>query len=576
MPLMAISFLASCNKTKQYTVTFDSNGGSEVPSQKIDENKCATEPKSPTRNEDDIGTYSFHEWQLEGVAFDFNTPITKDITLKADWNITHKYSVAVGTHSHLLFTTTDGKDLSSIKAIEGQDFTFKMNLVEESNATIYKLPTQLSIFIGDSKYPLAKGVTITETVPNQEANVTIAANQITNNIKINGSATPINYYEIKIHNYNVKIDSSDYDPQNPYAEPNQDKVITFIQDEKYALPTSENIALQIDGKDWINPKDSGDCSYDENTHKLTINANKVNSNVTIVVGSPDYSLLENFSWDEINDCSVSGYAPALFKVGEEKTIEVNDIDQKVRIIDFNHDDLMEKEGKAGITFEFVNLLSDSDGYSLATLWDTRQGESTINYDYLKSDLRYALDGKGERNLVRWYKKGSTASSVSNEKVFDMLPYDLQDYIKPVKKLVGISKPWWRTYDTKDYEAKIFVLTRSEMTTSIAQHTIKEGTTYQYYIDHDNDSSRIKYQIKGIEGATSEPEMIYDLGYYAESYAGYNNPTNDNGGFYWLTSPCTHRAHIACRVNDCGGIDNELENNITIYRTALPIAPAFCI
>ena len=92
MPLMAISFLASCNKTKQYTVTFDSNGGSEVPSQKIDENKCATEPKSPTRNEDDIGTYSFHEWQLEGVAFDFNTPITKDITLKADWNITHKYS----------------------------------------------------------------------------------------------------------------------------------------------------------------------------------------------------------------------------------------------------------------------------------------------------------------------------------------------------------------------------------------------------------------------------------------------------------------------------------------------------
>ena len=65
---------------KAYTVTFNSDGGSKVDNQLVVENKVATKPKNPTRT-----GYKFIEWQLNGQAYNFSTPVTKDITLKAKW-----------------------------------------------------------------------------------------------------------------------------------------------------------------------------------------------------------------------------------------------------------------------------------------------------------------------------------------------------------------------------------------------------------------------------------------------------------------------------------------------------------
>ena len=66
---------------KKYTVTFDANGGTSVAKQSnIEEGKTATKPKDPTRT-----GYTFQGWLLNGNKFDFNTKITSNITLKADW-----------------------------------------------------------------------------------------------------------------------------------------------------------------------------------------------------------------------------------------------------------------------------------------------------------------------------------------------------------------------------------------------------------------------------------------------------------------------------------------------------------
>ncbi len=66
---------------KVYTVTFDSNGGSDVAAQKVEEGKKATKPTAPTKAD-----YVFKYWTLDGDnEFDFNTAITKDITLTALW-----------------------------------------------------------------------------------------------------------------------------------------------------------------------------------------------------------------------------------------------------------------------------------------------------------------------------------------------------------------------------------------------------------------------------------------------------------------------------------------------------------
>jgi hypothetical protein len=63
-------------KIKKYTVSFNSNGGSAVPSQSVNYNSKASMPESePTKT-----GYDFDGWD-----FDFNTPITKNITIKAKW-----------------------------------------------------------------------------------------------------------------------------------------------------------------------------------------------------------------------------------------------------------------------------------------------------------------------------------------------------------------------------------------------------------------------------------------------------------------------------------------------------------
>ena len=66
-----------------YTVTFNTNGGTEVASQKIESGKTATEPTAPTKD-----GFTFGGWYTDSdftTAFSFSTEITANITLYAKW-----------------------------------------------------------------------------------------------------------------------------------------------------------------------------------------------------------------------------------------------------------------------------------------------------------------------------------------------------------------------------------------------------------------------------------------------------------------------------------------------------------
>lgn len=68
-----------------YTVSFNSNGGSFVTDQIIGEGRTVNRPQNPVRT-----GYDFTSWFIdEGltIEYDFNTPVTQDITLYAKWNI---------------------------------------------------------------------------------------------------------------------------------------------------------------------------------------------------------------------------------------------------------------------------------------------------------------------------------------------------------------------------------------------------------------------------------------------------------------------------------------------------------
>ncbi len=67
-----------------WKVKFDSDGGSKVATQAVENNGTATKPADPTKTD-----YSFDGWFAVGAstAFDFTTPITEDVNLKAQWKV---------------------------------------------------------------------------------------------------------------------------------------------------------------------------------------------------------------------------------------------------------------------------------------------------------------------------------------------------------------------------------------------------------------------------------------------------------------------------------------------------------
>lgn len=66
--------------TIKFTVSFDTDGGNEIPNEIVEKYGKVSEPDEPTKS-----GYDFVCWLLNGEEFDFNTKITKDIKLVAKW-----------------------------------------------------------------------------------------------------------------------------------------------------------------------------------------------------------------------------------------------------------------------------------------------------------------------------------------------------------------------------------------------------------------------------------------------------------------------------------------------------------
>ena len=72
----------AANVYNKAIVSFDSVGGTAIDPQEIVKGNVAEEPEDPTK----IG-YDFVGWFLDDEEFDFETPVTEDITLVAEWEV---------------------------------------------------------------------------------------------------------------------------------------------------------------------------------------------------------------------------------------------------------------------------------------------------------------------------------------------------------------------------------------------------------------------------------------------------------------------------------------------------------
>lgn len=95
--------------TKTYTVTFDSQGGSEVSSQRVNEGEKATAPEAPTKE-----GFTFDAWYTStdyATRWDFSKDIViKDLTLYARWAV-NSFTVT--------FNTNGGSAIDAMEVAEG-------------------------------------------------------------------------------------------------------------------------------------------------------------------------------------------------------------------------------------------------------------------------------------------------------------------------------------------------------------------------------------------------------------------------------------------------------------------------
>ncbi len=164
-----------------YTVTYDSKGGTAVAEQKITSGEKTTAPTAPTRK-----GYTFNGWYSDAeykTTFNFNTAITKNITLYAKWEA-NKYTVKFdanggqgkmedqqfaydqeGNLNNNTFTRTgytfagwgETKEAQTAKYANGEKVK---NLAESGNKTLYAVWTQNQNYT--VKFDSKGGTSVTE------------------------------------------------------------------------------------------------------------------------------------------------------------------------------------------------------------------------------------------------------------------------------------------------------------------------------------------------------------------------------------------------------------------------------
>ena len=144
----------SVHVTEEYTVTFNAYGGFPTPNeQHVKSGEKAVLPAEPT-----LKGHTFAFWYLgddeeNATAYDFNTPVTENITLTAKWNI-NKYTVT--------FNSYGGTPVPPAQEVE-----YGLTATEPATAPTKTGYTFDGWYLGDEKYDFSDAV---------EQNITLYAN----------------------------------------------------------------------------------------------------------------------------------------------------------------------------------------------------------------------------------------------------------------------------------------------------------------------------------------------------------------------------------------------------------------
>lgn len=139
-----------------HTVTFDTNGGNAITPQTVDDKGKAKEPTAPTRD-----SWTFAGWYLNGVKYDFTTPVTQDITLKAGWKRVAPSMEFKDMHKRISAGSKSGQ----------QKLTLDVKGTEETNTSTLTSTTMRNTVISD---PLSEWVDPVGLVDGKGTGITVS------------------------------------------------------------------------------------------------------------------------------------------------------------------------------------------------------------------------------------------------------------------------------------------------------------------------------------------------------------------------------------------------------------------
>lgn len=305
------------------------------------------------------------------------------------------------------------------------------------------------------------------------------------------------------------------------------------------------------------------------------------SSLTCAYGetTPQYPTNVGWVWYEDQD-----YLNGLTSedIGTTNVVIVNGVGHVVRLIGVDED--VDNSGTPiHTTWEFANLISDENGYSLGTYWNDTNSKTDANDNYFNSSVRAALVGEGA-GTANWFQYFGTehdeddnlhfSDYYANQNVLeDMLPDELVAELKTPVKPINVYNSGAKAWEEQTLEDKLFLLAYKE----IGQKSGGEAsaTPYAYYENGFEESElRIKQQVRGRDGARTTTFKTDALDGRFEgdkyNYAGFNSATEGEGGWYLLRSP--YITHTSIYTVGTRGLSNFYDCRYN----AGAVAPAFCI
>ena len=231
------------DKFGEVKVTFNSNGGSLVTAQTIKSGEKATEPTAPTKENSE-----FVEWQLNGVKYDFNSAVTKNILLVAKWNDEVSYEITV---------KLEDKDYTA-KVLDGQ-----------------------TIKLEDFKFPEKEGKKVKlYTEDEKEYDMT---SKVTAELKLTGKYVDVKTYTVTFNsNGGSKVDAMKVEEGEKIEEPKSTRdgyVLDgwYLNDQKFdfTTPITKSITLKAKWNDGT--KVTVTFNVDEKAYKTV----QVKENTTV-------------------------------------------------------------------------------------------------------------------------------------------------------------------------------------------------------------------------------------------------------------------------------------------------------